>query len=539
MADLFGFRFTRIKDDKNKEKFTLPSEQDGTIDVAGGGFFGQILDTDGRERTESDLIRRYRDIAQQPECDSAIEDIVNEGIVANERAQAVQVVLDQLPYPMKIKKAIEKEFDSVLRLLDFDTKGHDIFRRWYVDGRLFYHKVINTKNPKLGIQEVRYIDPRKIKKVREIDKDIKKGTSLEVIKKTNEYYIYNDKGMFQGGYGSGSNEGLKISPDSITYCPSGLVDQNKGNVLSYLHKAIKPVNQLRMIEDALVIYRISRAPERRIFYIDVGNLPKIKAEQYLKDVMNRYRNKLVYDASTGEIRDDRNHMSMLEDFWLPRREGGRGTEITTLPGGSNLGEIEDIKYFQNKLYRSLNVPISRMEAENNFSLGRSTEITRDELKFTKFVQRLRKRFTPLFTDLLKTNLVLKGVITIEDWENMVQLIQYDFLQDGHFAELKRAEMMESQMTALQGIESYIGTFFSKQWVQRNVLNMTDMEIQEMQDQINKEAGMDTDDGGVEVPDNTDGITRYPQVDGSPIPPDEIDGANGNYDPNANGDDNEQ
>jgi len=539
MADLFGFRFTRIQDDKNKEKFTLPSEQDGTIDVAGGGFFGQILDTDGRERTESDLIRRYRDIAQQPECDSAIEDIVNEGIVANERAQAVQVVLDQLPYPMKIKKAIEKEFDSVLRLLDFDTKGHDIFRRWYVDGRLFYHKVINTKNPKMGIQEVRYIDPRKIKKVREVDKDIKKGTSIETVKKTNEYYIYNDKGMFSGGYGSGSNEGLKISPDSITYCPSGLIDQNKGNVLSYLHKAIKPVNQLRMIEDALVIYRISRAPERRIFYIDVGNLPKIKAEQYLKDVMNRYRNKLVYDASTGEIRDDRNHMSMLEDFWLPRREGGRGTEITTLPGGSNLGEIEDIKYFQNKLYRSLNVPISRMEAENNFSLGRSTEITRDELKFTKFVQRLRKRFTPLFTDLLKTNLVLKGVITIEDWENMVQLIQYDFLQDGHFAELKRAEMMESQMTALQGIESYIGTFFSNKWVQRNVLNMTDMEIGEMQDQINKEAGMDTDDGGVEVPDNTDGITRYPQVDGSPLAPDEIDGDNGNYDPNANGDDNEQ
>ena len=437
-----------------------------------------------------------------------------------------------------IKKSIEKEFNSVLRLLDFDSKGHDIFRRWYVDGRLYYHKVIDTKNPRLGIQEVRYIDPRKIKKVRELDTDTKKGTSIEVVTKKNEYYIYNDKGMFSGGYGAGANEGLKISPDSITYVPSGVIDQNKGNVLSYLHKAIKPVNQLRMIEDALVIYRISRAPERRIFYIDVGNLPKIKAEQYLKDVMNRYRNKLVYDASTGEIRDDRNHMSMLEDFWLPRREGGRGTEITTLPGGSNLGEIEDIKYFQTKLYRSLNVPISRMESESQFSLGRSTEITRDELKFTKFVQRLRKRFTPLFTDLLKTNLVLKGVITIEDWENMVQLIQYDFLQDGHFAELKRAEMMESQMTALQGIESYIGTFFSKQWVQRNVLNMTDMEIGEMQDQINKEAGMDTDDGGVEVPDNTDGITRYPQVDGSPIPPDEIDGDNGNYDPNANGDDNE-
>ena len=329
---------------------------------------------------------------------------------------------------------------------------------------------------------------------------------------------------------------LKIAPDSIVYVPSGLIDQNKGHILSYLHKAIKPVNQLRMIEDSLVIYRVSRAPERRIFYIDVGNLPKVKAEQYLKDVMNRYRNKLTYDASTGEIRDDRNHMSMLEDFWLPRREGGRGTEITTLAGGSNLGEIEDIKYFQTKLYRSLNVPISRMESESQFSLGRSTEITRDELKFTKFVQRLRKKFTPLFTDILKTNLVLKGVITLEDWDNMVQLIQYDFLQDGHFAELKRAEMMESQMTALQSIESYIGTFFSKQWVQRNVLNMTEIEITDMQDQINKEAGLDPEDGGVDVPDNTDGITRYPSIDGTPIPPDDIAGGDGGgTDPSYNKD----
>ena len=522
MADLFGFRFTRIKDDKNKEKFTLPSEQDGTVDVAGGGFFGQILDTDGRERTEQDLIRRYRDIAQQPECDSAIEDIVNEGIVANERAQAVQLVLDQVPYPMRIKKAIEKEFDSVLRLLDFDTKGHDIFRRWYVDGRLFYHKVIDKKNPRRGIQEVRYIDPRKIKKVREVDKDIKKGTSVETIKKINEYYIYNDKGMYSGGYSSGMNEGLKISPDSITYCPSGLIDQNKGNVLSYLHKAIKPVNQLRMIEDALVIYRISRAPERRIFYIDVGNLPKIKAEQYLKDVMNRYRNKLVYDASTGEIRDDRNHMSMLEDFWLPRREGGRGTEITTLPGGANLGEIEDIVYFQRKLYRSLNVPISRLEAESNFSLGRSTEITRDELKFTKFTQRLRKKFTPIFTDILKSQLVLKGVMTIEEFHNIKELISYDFLQDGHFAELKESEIMKEKLDTLSQIESYVGTFFSKKYVQRNVLRLTDTEIEDMQQEINKEADTDTDDGGIDVPQDTDGVTRYPSQGGSPIPPDDVD-----------------
>ena len=523
MAELFGFKFNRIKDDKGSEKFTPPSMDDGSIEVAGGGFFSQVLDTDGRDRTEADLIRRYRDIAQQSEVDSAIEDIINEGIVSNERAQAVSIVLDQLPYPTKIKKRIQEEFNSVLQLLDFDVKGHDIFRRWYIDGRLFYHKVIDRKNPKRGVQELRYIDPRKIRKVKEISKEQKKGTSIELIKRVNDYYMYNEKGL---QVASGTQEGIKISPDSITYVPSGLIDQNKGHILSYLHKAIKPVNQLRMIEDSLVIYRVSRAPERRIFYIDVGNLPKVKAEQYLKDVMNRYRNKLTYDASTGEIRDDRNHMSMLEDFWLPRREGGRGTEITTLPGGSNLGEIEDIKYFQMKLYRSLNVPISRMESESQFSLGRSTEITRDELKFTKFVQRLRKRFTPLFTDILKTNLVLKGVITLEDWDTMVQLIQYDFLQDGHFAELKRAEMMESQVNALQGIEGYIGTFFSKQWVQRNVLNMTDLEVDEMQTQINKEAGLDPEDGGVDVPDNTDGITRYPQVDGAPIPPDDIAGGGG-------------
>ena len=351
-----------------------------------------------------------------------------------------------------------------------------------------------------------------------MQKGTKSGSSVDIVKKIEEYYIYNDKGLVVQ---SGTSQGIKISADSITYCPSGLVDQNKGHVLSYLHKAIKPVNQLRMIEDALVIYRISRAPERRIFYIDVGNLPKIKAEQYLKDVMNRYRNKLVYDASTGEIRDDRNHMSMLEDFWLPRREGGRGTEITTLPGGSNLGEIDDITYFQRKLYRSLNVPVSRMEAENNFSLGRSTEITRDELKFTKFVQRLRKKFTPLFTDILKTQLVLKGVITLEDWDNMKEHIQYDFLQDGHFAELKRAALLENQISSLSSIENYIGTFYSKKWVQKNVLNMTDAEIDEMQREINKEAGLDPQDGGVDVPQDTDGITRYPSLDGAPIPADDL------------------
>ena len=530
MAELFGFKFERVKDSGSQEQFTEPNSEDGSIETAGGGFYAQTLDTDGRQRNESDLIRRYRDIAQQPECDSAIEDIINEGIVANEKDQAVAIELDRLAYPKKIKDRIREEFDSVLELLDFDTKGHDIFRRWYVDGRLYYHKVIDTKNPKRGIQELRYIEPVKIRKVKEVKKVLKSNSSIDMIKGVQEYYMYSPKGLR-----SGSSEGIKISPDSITYVPSGLVDANKGHVLSYLHKAIKPVNQLRMIEDALVIYRISRAPERRIFYIDVGNLPKIKAEQYLKDVMNRYRNKLVYDASTGEIRDDRNHMSMLEDFWLPRREGGRGTEITTLPGGSNLGEIDDITYFKQKLFRSLNVPMSRMEAEAGFSLGRSTEITRDELKFTKFVQRLRKKFTPLFTDILKSQLILKGVITLEDWKKMQQHIQYDFLQDGHFAELKKAELLEDRINALGSIESYIGTFFSKQWVQKNVLNLTDHEIEDMQDQINKEAGLDPEDGGVDIPQNTDGITRYPSMDGEPIPADDVSKYDGEEPPEDNGD----
>ena len=494
MAELFGFKFERIKDSGGVEKFTPPKTDDGTIEVAGGGFFGQVLDTDGRERTEQDLIRRYRDIAQQAECDSAIEDIVNEAVVSNERDQAIQVTLDNLGYSDKIKRRIRQEFSEVLELLDFETKGHDIFRRWYVDGRIYYHKVIDRNNPRQGIVELRYIDPKKIKKVREVKKDQGKGKnkSIELIKDVEEYFMYNDKGIYGAG-GGGSAQGIKIAADSIAYCPSGLIDQNKGHVLSYLHKAIKPVNQLRMIEDALVIYRISRAPERRIFYIDVGNLPKIKAEQYLKDVMNRYRNKLVYDATTGEIKDDRNHMSMLEDFWLPRREGGRGTEITTLPGGSNLGEVDDIMYFQRKLYRSLNVPISRMEAEQNFSIGRSTEITRDELKFTKFVQRLRKKFTVLFHDLLRTQLILTGVIAEEEWDAMKEHIAYDFLQDGHFAELRDAEILRERIDMLGTLEPYVGNFFSKRWVQKNVLRQSDEEIESMNKEIEDEGGGEDDD----------------------------------------------
>ncbi len=522
MAELFGFSIQRsAKDSGGEPSFSTPTPDDGTIDVAGGGFFGQILDTDGRERTDLDLIRRYRDIAQQAECDTAVEDIVNEGIISNEADQAVQVTLDRLRYPDKIKRKIRAEFSEILRLLHFEAKGHDIFRRWYVDGRIFYHKIIDTKNPRRGITELRYIDSTKIKKVREVKKGKNNKTGVDMIEKIEEYYVYNEKGLGSAGT-AGTNQGLKISADSITYCPSGLIDGNSGRVLSYLHKAIKPVNQLRMIEDALVIYRISRAPERRIFYIDVGNLPKIKAEQYLKDVMNRYRNKLVYDASTGEIRDDRNHMSMLEDFWLPRREGGRGTEITTLPGGSNLGEIDDITYFQRKLYRSLNVPVSRMETDNGFSLGRATEITRDELKFSKFVQRIRKKFTPMFTDMLKTQLLLKGIIAPEDWPEIQEHIQYDFLQDGHFAELKDAELLENRIQTLESIQSYVGTFFSKEYVLKKVLRMNDAEIDEMQGQVRREIEQGVEDGGISVPDVGDGITRYPQdAAGGAIPADDV------------------
>ena len=520
MAELFGFRIERSKKGEGGGKsFTSPTSDDGTIEVAGGGFFGQVLDTDGRQKSDYDLIRRYRDIAQQAECDTAVDDIVNEGIVSNESDQAVQITLDRLPYPEKIKRKIRKEFSEVLRLLHFERKGHDIFRRWYVDGRIYYHKIIDPKNTRKGITELRWIDASKIKKVREVAKKIDPKTGVEMVEKFEEYFLYNETSVYGSGHSVDTGQGLKIAADSITYVPSGLIDGNSGRVLSYLHKAIKPVNQLRMIEDALVIYRISRAPERRIFYIDVGNLPKIKAEQYLKDVMNRYRNKLVYDATTGEIRDDRNHMSMLEDFWLPRREGGRGTEITTLPGGSNLGEIDDITYFQRKLYRSLNVPISRMDTESGFSLGRATEITRDELKFTKFVQRIRKKFVPLFTDILKTQLLLKGIIAPDDWNEMQEHIQYDFLQDGHFAELKDAELLENRLNQLQTVEAYIGTFFSKEYVLKKVLRMNDAEIQEMRDQIKKEIDTDPMDGGIVVPDGGDGIKRIPtDATGMPIDP---------------------
>ncbi len=498
MAELFGFNITRVKPQTDpKQQFSQPAAEDGTQVVAAGGFFGSYLDMEGTAKTEQDLIRRYREIALHPECDMAIEDIVNEAITSNENKQSVKVITDGLDYSSAIKVRIEEEFADVLRLLQFNTRGHDLFRRWYVDGRIFFQKVIDAENTKNGIVELKYLDPRKVKKIREVRKRRPEGmispTNVNIADETVEYFVYNERGI----QGAASVQGIKVAVDTIAFCPSGMIDQNKnGLILSYLHKAIKPVNQLRMIEDAAVIYRIARAPERRIFKIDVGNLPKAKAESYLRDVMARYRNKLVYDASTGEIRDDRNYMSMLEDFWLPSREGGRGTDITTLPGGANLGEIADIEYFRAKLYRSLNVPVSRLEASQGFNLGRASEISRDELKFTKFVGRLRKKFTELFNDLLRTQLIIKGVISETEWPLIRDSIFYDFLQDGHFAELKNTEMMRERLGLAREVRDYVGKYFSVNYVRRNILKQTESEIKKMDAEIKKEI----DDGIISSPE---------------------------------------
>ena len=498
MAELFGFNITRVKPQTDpKQQFSQPAAEDGTQVVAAGGFFGSYLDMEGTAKTEQDLIRRYREIALHPECDMAIEDIVNEAITSNENKQSVKVITDGLEYSSAIKVRIEQEFADVLRLLQFNTRGHDLFRRWYVDGRIFFQKVIDAENIKNGIVELKYLDPRKVKKIREVRKRRPEGmispTNINIADETVEYFVYNERGIT----GAASVQGIKIAVDTIAFCPSGMIDQNKnGLILSYLHKAIKHVNQLRMIEDAAVIYRIARAPERRIFKIDVGNLPKAKAESYLRDVMARYRNKLVYDASTGEIRDDRNYMSMLEDFWLPSREGGRGTDITTLPGGANLGEIADIEYFRAKLYRSLNVPVSRLEASQGFNLGRASEISRDELKFTKFVGRLRKKFTELFNDLLRTQLIIKGVISETEWPLIRDSIFYDFLQDGHFAELKNTEMMRERLGLAREVRDYVGKYFSVNYVRRNILKQTESEIKKMDAEIKKEI----DDGIISSPE---------------------------------------
>jgi hypothetical protein len=499
MAKLFGFS---IEDTEPLSPSTVspvpPNNEDGNDHYLSSGFFGSYVDIEGVYRTEFDLIKRYREMALHPECDSAIEDIVNEAIVSDTNDSPVQIDLDNLNASDGIKKKIRDEFKYILELLDFDKKSHEIYRNWYVDGRLYYHKVIDLKNPQEGIQELRYIDALKMRYVRQNKKKKDNGNTFAKMRSDNpmdyefpeieEYFVYSPNTSYptQNPTASGANNGIKMSRDSITYCTSGLVDRNKGSTLSYLHKAIKSLNQLRMIEDSLVIYRLSRAPERRIFYIDVGNLPKVKAEQYLRDVMMRYRNKLVYDASTGEIRDDKKYMSMLEDFWLPRREGGRGTEISTLPGGQNLGEITDIKYFQEKLYKSLNVPPTRIGGEGGFNLGRSSEILRDELKFSKFVGRLRKRFSNMFSDMLRTQLILKNIITPEDWEIMNEHIQYDFLYDNHFSELKDAELLNERLALVGTAEPYVGKYFSVDYVRRKILRQTDQEILEQNELISKE-----------------------------------------------------
>jgi hypothetical protein len=479
MAEFFGFEIKRKgKEEPIRPSFVPNTDEDGTGVITTGGHFGAYLDLDGdKAKNEVDLIFKYRDIASQPECDAAIEDIINESIVGDNDEAPVNLVLDQLEISDKIKESVKNEFESILRLLNFNSYAHDIFRKWYVDGRLPYHIIIDDSSPKNGIKELRYIDPTKLRKVKEIEEAQDPKTGAKLIKNEQEYFLFQDTKMNAAG------QGLKIHPDAICYATSGMLSPDRKRILSYLHKAIKPVNQLRMMEDSLVIYRISRAPERRIFYIDVGNLPKGKAEEYLKGIMSQYRNKLVYDAKTGDIKDDRKHMSMMEDFFLPRREGGRGTEISTLPGGENLGQIDDIIYFQKRLYKSLNVPISRLEQEQQFTIGRSTEISRDEIKFKKFIDRLRKRFTDMFNQLLKTQLILKGIITSADWNEWKTYIAYDFIEDNYFAELKESEMMRERFEMLGTVDEYAGKYVSVEWIAKNVLKMDDDSMKEMEGQI--------------------------------------------------------
>ena len=490
---LFGFTIARDKaesDQSAQQSFTSPANEDGALTIQSAAYYGTYVDLDGTAKNEVELISRYREMAMQPEIESAIDDIVNEAIVKDDDGQVTNIVLDNLNQPEKIKKAIKEEFQNILRILNYNNMAHDIFRRYYIDGRLFYNVIIDKENPVAGIKELRYIDPRKLKKVRELKKQKDDKTGAEVVNVANEYYIYNDK-VVTGSSTNYGPVGVRITTDSIISVVSGLMDSRRAVVLSYLHKAIKPLNQLRMIEDATVIYRISRAPERRIFYIDVGNLPKLKAEQYLRDIMVKYKNKLVYDANTGEVRDDRKFLSMMEDFWLPRREGGKGTEITTLPGGQNLGELEDVKYFQKKLYQSLSVPISRLEPNQGFSIGRTAEVTRDELKFAKFVDRVRNKFSDIFDQALRVQCVLKGICTNEEWSLFKENIHYDFIKDNNFSELKEAELMTNRLQLLSSVDPYTGRYFSQAWIQRNVLRLNDDDIKNMQKEIDdeKEAGL--------------------------------------------------
>lgn len=504
MVQIFGFEISRKKKQDEQEEnktFALPSNDDGAVTIQSGAYYGTYVDLDGVVRNEIELITRYREMSMQPELETAIDEIVNEAIVNDDSDTGVEVDTDELKQPDKIKKAIREEFNTMLKLLNFGNMGHELFRRWYIDGRLFYHIILDEKNPRNGIRELRYIDPRRIRKIREIQKSKDPRTGLELIKNINEYYLYNERGII----GTHSNLGSKIATDAIVNVNSGMMDSKRSMVLSYLHKAIKPLNQLRMMEDATVIYRLSRAPERRIFYIDVGNMPTIKAEQYLKDIMTKYRNKLVYDSSTGEIKDDRKHLSMLEDFWLPRREGGKGTEITTLPGGQNLGEMEDVKYFEKKLYKALGVPVSRLEPQQGGILGRATEITRDELKFTKFVTRLRNKFSTLFDDLLRVQLVTKGICTEEEWKEFKEEVWYDFKKDNNFTELKEAELLQNRIQTLQLVDPYVGRYYSMEWVRKNVLMMDDEEIEEISKQIEEEQAAN-------IPD-----AAPPDLAGNPLP----------------------
>ena len=532
MPKLFGFKIKPEDDDRSKKSIASPipeNQEDSSEFFVSSGFYGQYVDIEGVYRTEFDLIKRYREMALHPEVDGAIEDVINEAIVSDQNDSPVQIDLSNTPASDKLKKLIRDEFRYIKELLDFDKKCHEILKNWYVDGRIYYHKLIDIEKPNEGIKELRYIDPLKIKLIRRIKKNPKhltnsnftpggaKGATENFQTPEVEEFFQYDPNTTTGGYGQSATfknniNSVKISKDAISFVHSGLVDRNKQTILSWLHKAIKGLNQLRMIEDSLVIYRMSRAPERRIFYIDVGNLPKIKAEQYLRDVMTRYRNKMVYDANTGEIRDDKKMMAMLEDFWLPRREGGRGTEITTLPGGQNLGELADIEYFQKKLYRALGVPDSRLASSGGFNLGRSSEILRDELKFTKFVGRLRKRFSYLFHDLLKTQLILKNIVTPEDWDTLSEHIQYDYVYDNHFAELKEAELIQNRLNVLAIAEPYVGKYFSVDYIRRTILKQTDSEIIEIDEQIalEKESGI--------IPPPVDPATGLPV--GEPQPPTE-------------------
>lgn len=480
---LFGFEIKRKKDQEQQMSGSVipPTPDDGsTIVNSAAAYYGLVVDLEGIVKNENDLIRRYRESAQYSDCDNAVDEIVNEAFVAEATHDPVTIVLDDLKVSDSIKKKITDEFDNILRLLKIDDRGYDIFRQWYVDGRLYYNILIDENNIKDGIKELRYIDPRKIRKIKNIKKE-KLPSGVEVVKQVEEYFLYNDKGITEQ-----TTQGVKMSVDSIIFVPSGLMDANTNMVLGYLHKAIKPVNQLKMMEDALVIYRISRAPERRIFYIDVGNLPKVRAEQYVNDIMVKFRNKVVYDAATGEVRDNRQHLSLMEDFWMPRREGGKGTEITTLQGGQNLGQIEDVNYFQNKLYQALHVPVSRLQPQQNFSLGRTNEITRDEVKFNKFIERLRKKFSQLFKDALRVQLIAKGIIRPDEWDDMIYNIRFDFQRDNHFAELKEADLINNRAATLQNLDPFVGKYYSMAWVRKHVLQLTEDDIEEIQKEIEDE-----------------------------------------------------